>query len=83
MGLNKMNIFSIFKKKERTLGDFDNLSLSKIDGELIENYRFKSVDVKPLCPTCRSDNLTEVFPRVEMNGMVLHTCLDCQERCYL
>lgn len=78
-----MSIFSIFKKKERTLSDFDNLPLSKIDGSLVENYKFKNIDPKPVCLTCGSGNLIEVFPRVEMNHLVLHTCLDCQERCYL
>lgn len=78
-----MNIFSIFKKKERTLGDFDNLPLSKIDGTIIENHKLKNIDQKPVCPTCGSDNLVEVYPRIEMNELILHTCLDCQERCYL
>lgn len=78
-----MNIFSIFKKKERTLGDFDNLPLSKIDGAVIENYKFKSIDSKPVCPTCNSDNLAETYPKIEMGNAILHVCLDCQERCYL
>ncbi len=76
-------MFSIFKKKERTLGDFDNLPLSKLDGEVIENYNLKNVDAKPVCSTCGSDNLAEVYPRIEMNKLVLYICLDCQERCYL
>lgn len=78
-------MFSIFKrkKKERTLEDLDNLTLDKIDGQVFENYKFKNMEVKPVCPKCKLDNLTEVYPRVELAGKVLHLCLDCQERCYL
>lgn len=78
-----MNIFSIFKRRERTLSDFDNLTLSKIDGEIFENYSFENIDVKPVCPNCRSDNLAEIYPKKIMEEKTLHVCLDCQERCYL
>ena len=79
-----MSIFSFFKKKrERTLVDLDKLNLGNVDREVFKNYELENLDIKPFCPNCKSDNLTEVYPRVEMAGKVLHTCLDCQERCYL
>lgn len=71
-------------KKERTLKDFDNLPLSKIDGFIVDNSPMPNIDNnKMICPTCGSENKLElVVPEKIMENKKLYECSICHERCY-
>lgn len=73
------------KKKEKTLGDFDNLPLFKVDGVRFENFPLPNIDeVKLVCPACKSENkLNRVIPEKTLLEKKLYECSICYERCYI
>lgn len=72
-------------KRERTLADFDNLTISDIDNLLQSRLpNIEAINQEVVSKTCKDcgGELIIVSPQIIMSNMILHECINCHNRCY-
>ena len=74
-------------RTEKTLSDFDNLPLSKVDGspqsdEFNPTYTFGVKPETKICEKCGSGML-KFIPEIQLGNLFLHQCSKCEWRKYL
>ena len=82
--MNKL--FSFFKRKRlRTLGDVDNLSMDDVDklmkSPLTNIDRIFHEQHENKCRKCNGE-LEKILPETKMGNVSLYECEDCHERIY-